>query len=115
MEIRQGVQDWFAASELVIVLIALLLSVVLVTNRDELSGFRQAVSSASPKQVNHPDLQVLGTGTAAPTGSSRALQSASPIQQSGESGQNIQQNNGRDKQLQPNTGQSTFSNQQMPQ
>ncbi len=114
MEMRQGIQDWYAASELVIVLMALVFSVVLVANRDTLGAFRPPVSSAAPQAITHPNLRVIGTGSAAPTGSSNALQGASPLQQAGETGKNLQRNGAEGNELQPNTGQSTFSNQSLP-
>jgi hypothetical protein len=114
MDIRQGMQEWYAASELVIVLVAIVFSVVLVANQDALSAFRAPISSAVPRDIHHPSLEVIGMGSAAPTGSSNALQSASPLQQAGETGKNLQRSGADDKELQPNTGQSTFSNQKSP-
>lgn len=116
MEARTGSQDWqdwAVASELVVVLLAFVMTFILFSGQNigRLNPFGGSPTSPSV-QATSSQLRVTGTGTEAPADSSSALQGATPLQQSGESGKNLQRNAGEAKQLQPNEGQSTFPQKQ---
>jgi hypothetical protein len=101
-----GSQEWYLASELTLVMLAFVLTFIMLSGQNigrlnPLSGDPPSVSSGTSGQAA---LRVVGEGSEAPRESGTALQGATPVQQSGQSGKNLQQSASGNNQLQPNQG-----------
>lgn len=96
--------EWRGALDLSIIIMALILSLAFVGSININNFTTQALGS----KQKHPELKVGNGNSLSPKDNTNNIQGAGSVTQSGSTGSNLQSNAGKNKDLQPSSGQSAL-------